>query len=135
MGPAEAQSLEALGLPSLFLGHLTLKHCFYMDFFTLSDLVERLKVSASILSEVLEYLKKSKWVEVRGPDPMNLTVSSLSLANRHSLTDAGRKHAALLIEYDSYAGPAPVVLKDYWRQVTRRVSARLASAPTASNGF
>ena len=59
----------------LFLGQLTLKHCFYMDFFTLGDLAERLKVSASIISEVLEYLKKAKWVEVRGPDPMNPVVS------------------------------------------------------------
>jgi hypothetical protein len=118
MSPAEPQSLEELGLPSLFLGNLTLKHCFFMDFFTLADLAERLKVSAAIISEVLEYLKKSKWVEVRGPDPMNLKVSSLTLANRHSLTDGGRAHAALLMEYDSYAGPAPVVLKDYWRQVT-----------------
>ena len=129
MGPAEPQSLEALGLPSLFLGHLTLKHCFYMDFFTLGDLAERLKVSASIISEVLEYLKKAKWVEVRGPDPMNLMVTSLSLANRHSLTDAGRKQAALLIEYDAYAGPAPVVLKDYWRQVTRQSIGKVGVSP------
>ena len=54
MSLAEPQSLQDLGLPALFLGHLTLKHCFYMDFFTLGDLVERLKVSASIISEVLE---------------------------------------------------------------------------------
>ncbi len=126
--PSPRHSMN-LGLPSLFLGHLTLKHCFYMDFFTLSDLMERLKVSASILSEVLEYLKKAKWVEVRGPDPMNLMVSSLTLANRHSLTDAGRKHAALLIEYDSYAGPAPVVLKDYWRQVTHQSISQVGVSP------
>ena len=69
MSPVEPQTIEDLGLPSLFLGNLTLKHCFFMDFFTLGHLVERLKVSASILSEVLEYLKKSNWVEVRGPDP------------------------------------------------------------------
>ena len=37
--PAEPQSFQDLGLPSLFLGHLTLKHCFYMDFFTLGDLI------------------------------------------------------------------------------------------------
>ena len=129
MSPAEPQSLQDLGLPSLFLGHLALKHCFYMDFFTLGDLVERLKVSASIISEVLEYLKKSKWVEVRGPDPMHLMVTSLSLANRHSLTDAGRKQAALLIEYDAYAGPAPVVLKDYWRQVTHQSIGKVGVSP------
>jgi DNA-binding MarR family transcriptional regulator len=72
MSPAEPQSMEELGLPSLFLGNLTLKHCFFMDFFTLADLAERLKVSPAIMSEVLEYLKKSKWVEVRGPDPMQM---------------------------------------------------------------
>jgi hypothetical protein len=125
----EPQSLQELGLPSLFLGHLTLKHCFYMDFFTLADLVERVKVSASILSEVLEYLKRTKWVEVRGPDPMNLTVTSLTLANRHTLTDAGRKQAALLIEYDSYAGPAPVGLQDYWRQVTHQSIGKVGVSP------
>ncbi len=129
MSLSEPQSFQDLGLPSLFLGHLTLKHCFYMDFFTLGDLIGRLKVSANIISEVLEYLKKSMWVEVRGPDPMHLMVSSLSLANRHSLTDAGRKQAALLIEYDSYAGPAPVVLKDYWRQVTHQSIGKVGVSP------
>ena len=126
---AAPQSLQDLGLPSLFLSQLTLKHCFYMDFFTLGDLVERLKVSASIISEVLEDLKKAKWVEVRGPDPMNPVVSSLSLANRHSLTDGGRRQAAQLLEYDAYTGPAPVVLKDYWRQVARQSIGKAGITP------
>ena len=73
-GCAAPQSFHDLGLPSLFLSQLTLKHCFYMDFFTLGDLVERVKVSASIISQVLEYLKRAKWVEVRGPDPINPAV-------------------------------------------------------------
>ena len=111
------QSLQELGLPSLFLSQLTLKHCFYMDIFTMGDLVERLKVSAGIISQVLEYLKRAKWVEVRGPDPLNPMVNPLSLANRHALTDGGRRQAAQFLEYDAYTGPAPVVLKDYWRQV------------------
>jgi hypothetical protein len=119
-GCAAPQSLEDLGLPSLFLSQLTLKHCFYMDFFVLGDLVESVKVSGSVLSPVLEFLKKARWVEVRGPDPMNLAVSSLTLANRHSLTDEGKRQAAQLLEYDAYIGPAPVSLKDYWRQVTRQ---------------
>jgi DNA-binding MarR family transcriptional regulator len=117
---AAPQSIQELGLPPLFLSQLTLKHCFYLDVFTLSDLAERLKVSASIISQVLDYLKRAKWVEVRGPDPINPVVSSLSLANRHSLNDGGRRQAAQLLEYDAYTGPAPVVLKDYWRQVTRQ---------------
>jgi hypothetical protein len=114
------QSIEDLGLPPLFLGQLALKHCFYMDVFTLGDLVERLKVSVSIISQVLDYLKRAKWIEVRGPDPLNPVVSAMSLANRHSLSDGGRRQAAQFLEYDAYTGPAPVVLKDYWQQVTRQ---------------
>jgi DNA-binding MarR family transcriptional regulator len=128
-GCAAPQSLEDLGLPLLFLSHLTMKHCFYMDFFALADLVERLKVSASILSQVLEFLKKARWVEVRGPDPMNLTVSALSLTNRHALTDGGRRQAAQLLEYDAYTGPAPVALNDYWRQVARQSIGGVAITP------
>ncbi len=126
---AEPQSLQDLGLPLLFLSQLTLKHCFYMDFFTLGDLVERLKVSASIISEVLEDLKRAKWVEVRGPDPMNLKASSLSLANRHSLTEGGRRQASQMLEYDAYTGPAPVPLKDYWQQVTRQSIGKAGITP------
>jgi DNA-binding MarR family transcriptional regulator len=113
-------SIHDSGLPALFLNQLALKHCFYMDIFTLGDLAERVKLSGSVISEVLDYLKKAKWVEVRGPDPMHPMVTALSLANRHSLTDAGRRQAAQLLEYDAYTGPAPVVLKDYWQQVTRQ---------------
>jgi hypothetical protein len=119
-GCAAPQSLQDSGLPALFLGQLTLKHCFYMDVFTLGDLVERVKLSAIIISQVLEYLKKARWVEVRGPDPMNPVVSAVSLTNRHALTDGGRRQAAQLLEYDAYTGPAPVGLHDYWRQVTRQ---------------
>ncbi len=117
---AAPATIEDSGLPALFLSQLALKHCFYMDFFTLGDLAERLKVSPSIITELVDYLKKARWVEVRGPDPMNLTVSSLSLANRHSLTEAGKKQASQLLEYDAYTGPAPVILKDYWQHVTNQ---------------
>jgi hypothetical protein len=115
---AEPQSIEALGLPPLFLGQLTLKHCFYMDVFTLADLVERLKVSANIVAQVLEYLKRAKWIEVRGPDPLNPVVSAMTLANRHALSEGGKRQAVQFLEYDAYTGPAPVLLEDYWRQVT-----------------
>ena len=129
MSRAAPQSLQDLGLPALFLANLTLKHCFYMDVFTLGDLVERLKISASIIPQVLEYLKKAKWVEVRGPDPMNPVMTALSLANRHSLTDGGRRQAAQLLEHDAYTGPVPVVLKDYWRRVTHRSIGKAGVTP------
>jgi hypothetical protein len=129
IGRLAPQLLQDLGLPSLFLSQLALKHCFYMDIFTLGDLVGRLKVSAPIISQVLEYLKRAKWVEVRGPDPLNPVVNPLSLANRHALTDGGRRQAAQFLEYDAYTGPAPVGLKDYWHQVTSQSIGRAGVTP------
>ena len=119
------QSLEELGLPPIFLAQLALKHCFFLDVFILGDLVERLKVSASIISKVLDYLKKEKYVEMRGPDPLSPVVSAVSLAHRHTLTDSGKKRAGQLLEYDAYTGPVPVRLEEYWRQVNQQ-SIRLA---------
>jgi hypothetical protein len=119
------QSIEELGLPPIFLAQLALKHCFFLDVFILGDLVERLKVSASIISRVLDYLKKEKYVEMRGPDPLSPVVSAVSLAHRHTLTEGGKKRAGQLLEYDAYTGPVPVTLEEYWRQVNQQ-SIRLA---------
>ncbi len=119
-GPILPQSLEDLGLPPLFLAQLALKHCFFMDVFMLGDLVERLKVSASIISKLLDYLKKEKYIEVRGPDTFSPVVSAVSLAQRHSLSDGGKKRAGQLLEHDAYTGPAPVRLEEYRRQVGRQ---------------
>ena len=33
------------------------------------------------------------------------------------------------MEYDAYTGPAPVVLKDYWRQVTRQSIGKAGVSP------
>ncbi len=120
------QSLKDLGLPEIFLANLTLKHCFYLDTFQLGELVERLKLSTTILSQVVEYLRKEKYLEVRGPDPLKPVANSLTLTNRYALTDGGKRRAASLLEYDAYVGPAPVSLEDYWQQVGRQ-SIKLAA--------
>jgi hypothetical protein len=119
------QSIEELDLPPIFLAQLALKHCFFLDIFVLGDLVERLKVSASIISRVLDYLKKEKYVETRGSDSLSPAVSAVSLAHRHALSDSGKKRAGQLLEYDAYTGPVPVRLEEYRLQVERQ-SIRLA---------
>jgi len=111
------QSLSDVGVPEIFLANLTLKHAFYMDVFQLGDLSDRLKLPPSVLTQILEYLRREKYVEVRGAASSQLTVSSVDLAHRQALTETGKRRAAQLLEYDAYVGPAPVNLADYWRQV------------------
>ena len=113
----QPHSLKDLGVPEIFLAHLTLKHCFYLDVFVLGDLVERLKMPATILTQLVDYLRKEKYVEVRGPDALRPGANPLSLANRYALSDGGKRRAAQLLEYDAYVGPAPISLEDYWHQV------------------
>lgn len=114
------QSLQELGVPEIFLANLTLKHCFYLDTFYLSDLADRLKLSTTIITQLLDYLRREKYLEMRGPDPLKPVANPLALANRLATTETGKRRAASLLEYDSYVGPAPVSLEDYWAQVSRQ---------------
>jgi hypothetical protein len=111
------QALADLKVPEIFLANLTLKHCFFLDVFNLAELGERLKLSTTILTQLVDYLRKEKYLEVRGPDPLKPVANPLSLANRYILTDGGKRRAGQLLEYDAYVGPAPITLDDYWRQV------------------
>jgi hypothetical protein len=84
----------------------------------LAELVERIKLSATILTQLLDYLRKERYLEVRGPDPLKPAANPLSLTNRFALTEGGKRRAANLLEYDAYVGPAPLSLDDYWHQVS-----------------
>jgi hypothetical protein len=114
------QSITDLGVPEIFIANLTLKHCFYLDNFYLSDLSERLKLSTTILTQLVDYLRKEKYLEVRGPDPLKPVANPLALANRLAVTEGGKRRAANLLEYDAYVGPTPVSLENYWEQVSRQ---------------
>jgi predicted ATPase with chaperone activity len=114
------QSIQDLGVPEIFIANLTLKHGFYLDTFYLSDLSERLRLSTTILTQLVDYLRKEKYLEVRGPDPLKPVANSLALANRYAITEAGKRRAANLLEYDAYVGPTPVSLEEYWEQVGRQ---------------
>jgi len=120
------QSLQDLGVPEIFLANLTLKHCFYLDTFVIAELAERLKLPTTIVSQLTDYLRKEKYLEVRGPDPLKPVANPLALANRLAVTETGKRRAANLLEYDAYVGPAPVSLEAYWEQVGRQ-SIKLAT--------
>lgn len=117
---SKPKTLQDTGIPEIFVADLMLKHCFYLNFFTLGELTARLKLPASVINPVLDYLRQEKFLETRGPDPLKPASNALGLSNRYGLTDGGKKRAAQLLEYDAYVGPAPVSLEDYWRQVQQQ---------------
>ncbi len=111
-------SLADLNLPEAFLSQLMLKHCFYLAIFTLKDLSDRLKVKTTILANLIDNLVKERCLENKGMINGEAKGNFFGLGSRYALTEEGKRRAAQFIEYDSYVGPAPVDLEDYWDQVT-----------------
>lgn len=110
-------SVADLGIPETFLANLLLKHAFYLEMFILPDITSRLKLNSSITLHLIDYLRREKYVEVRGSGSLNGAPTSISQNYRYSLTEGGKRRAAQLFEFDNYVGPAPVTLEEYWRQV------------------
>jgi predicted ATPase with chaperone activity len=112
------RSIEATGLPKVFLANLVLKHFFFTDIFTIPELIGLLKIPYGIVIELLEYLNKEKYVEILGAEQLSHSASSFTF--RYTLTNAGKRRAENLLEYDAYVGSVPVTLENYWDQVRRQ---------------
>jgi predicted ATPase with chaperone activity len=113
----QPSSIEDLGVPRGFLAELALKQAYYLDVFILKDLADRMKVNLAIITEVSEQLTRDKLLETRAAEARPAKSSFTVLGNRYALTEEGKRRAVQALEYDSYAGPVPVPLEDYWEQV------------------
>ena len=112
----QPSSIEDLGVPKGFLAELALKHAFYLDVFGLKSLADRMKVNLAI-NELSEQLIRDKFLEARGAESRHDKSSFAVLGNRYALTVEGKRRGSQALEYDSYVGPVPVSLEDYWEQV------------------
>ena len=113
----QPSSIEDLGVPKGFLAELALKHAFYLDVFGLKALADRMKVNLAIITDLSENLIRDKLLEARGAESRQDKTSFMGLGNRYALTAEGKRRGAQALEYDSYVGPVPVSLEDYWEQV------------------
>jgi hypothetical protein len=110
-------AINDVKIPESFLANLIVKHAFYLEVFTLPDMTARLKLNSGIVMHLIDYLRREKYVEVRGSASLNGAATAISQNYRYSLNDTGKRRAAQLFEFDNYVGPAPVTLEEYWRQV------------------
>jgi hypothetical protein len=110
-------SIEELKIPETFLANLFLKHAFYLENFVLPDMTSRLKLNSSIVLHLIDYLRREKYIEVRGSGNLNGSATAISQNYRYSLSEGGKRRASQLFEFDNYVGPTPVTLEEYWQQV------------------
>ncbi|ATX82272.1 hypothetical protein Ga0123462_1409 [Mariprofundus ferrinatatus] len=109
--PQPPQSIEETGLRRSFIVDLVIKHLSTLGDFTLEDVVDRVKLPATVIDEVLEELQHKKLIEVIGSSGFG------RLSNRYVLTDHGKTRAQTLIKSSHYIGPAPVSLDAYRRMI------------------
>ena len=105
---AGPRTIEDLGLRRSLVADLALKTLYLNGELLLVDLADQMRLSFSIVNDMFERLRKEQLCEVKG---------MTGGVHRISATSQGRARALELLELCHYAGPAPVSMDDYVRQV------------------
>lgn len=107
------RTIEETGLDQNFLLELVAKSAFVMGKVTLSQLVQRLKLCASVLDSVVSFGVRERILEIvrRGASDLDVELQ---------LTEGGRQRAADFMSRCRYVGPAPVSLASYEAVLARQ---------------
>ncbi len=114
--PKSPKSLEETGLPMGFLVELACKMFYFGGVMTLGSLSEEIALPVSLASEVVEFMKKERLVEVKKGADLRASYS-------YAITDLGRERARDYLMLSGYVGAAPVTLSQY-KEIARRQTVR-----------
>jgi hypothetical protein len=109
--PRVPNTLEEAGLPDSLMEQLILKILYFRGDVMGSDLASAIGLRFSVIEPILESLRRNNFIGVR---------RSLGMGNISAIfanTDTGRKLALQHLEYNQYAGVAPVPLDEYTKMV------------------
>ncbi|MFW5993438.1 MAG: ATPase [Desulfohalobiaceae bacterium] len=109
--PPVPVSLAETGLELSFIVDLINKHIAFLGEFTIPMVADRVKLPIAVVDQAMEVLRRERLIEVKGADQLYKT------SYRFAMTDAGRNRASELLNICRYAGPAPVTLAEYRRQI------------------
>ncbi len=112
--PPLPRSFPDLGVPEPLLASLFLKHAYHREVITAREMAEALKIPEVLVERLIEYLKGQKYLDVKPRDILRPEVTHLAVELRYILSDSGKRKAEAELEFNSYVGPAPVPLEDYW---------------------
>src|SRR5215813_6453545 len=105
--PVEPQSLEHTGLPESTLEQLILKILYFRGDTYGQDLSQAIGLKFSVIQDLVEGLKLQHLVQVKRSLRMGSVGALLAL------TDSGRTRAREALDFNQYAGPAPVPMDQY----------------------
>ncbi len=117
--PAPVSRVEDTGLTQLWLQDLALKILYFQGYLTGFSVAEAIALPfAGIVDQILEALKREKFVEVK------TQVGFGEGSYQYAITGAGIARAREALERSQYAGPAPVPLDVYNDSILRQSRGR-----------
>ncbi len=114
--PVSPENVEQTGLPFFSLVELAAKILFKGGALKQSDLLSRICLLPGVMEPVLDFMRAERLIEVQPRshgDPVHHAGKDFTF----TLTDLGRERAGQSMQRSQYAGPAPVSLRHYVRQV------------------
>jgi hypothetical protein len=118
--PQNINRIEDTGLSQLWLQDLALKILYFQGYLTGFKVAEEMALPfAGVLDQILEALKREKFVEVKSSQ-MGLGEG----AYQYAITGAGIARAREALDRSQYAGPAPVPLNVYNESIRKQSRAR-----------
>jgi predicted ATPase with chaperone activity len=119
--PPAIQKISGTGLSQLWLQDLALKILYFQGYMSGFKIAEAMTLPfAGITDQILEALKREKFVEVRSSQ-MGLGEG----AYQYAITSAGIARAREALERSQYAGPAPVPIEAYNKAIKQQGQGRL----------
>ena len=114
--PQQPNMVASTGIDPVFLLELAIKGMYAENIETASQLSHALKLSSSVINQLLQAAQERKLVETLA----SASGSGVRSEMRLTLTRAGREWATDALQRGQYFGPAPVTLKDYQDRVLRQ---------------
>ncbi|MGB9673136.1 MAG: AAA family ATPase [Anaerolineales bacterium] len=115
--PHPITSIEETGIPSLWLQDLALKILYFQGYMSGFKMAEEIALPfAGIVDQILESLKREKFVEIKSSQQLGLGEGSYV----YGITNAGILRAREAMERSLYAGPAPVPIQTYNMAILRQ---------------
>jgi uncharacterized protein (DUF697 family)/energy-coupling factor transporter ATP-binding protein EcfA2 len=130
--PQAPAMVESTGIDPVFLLELTIKGMYAENLETASQMVASLKLSNTIVGQLLQVATERKLVEALSAG----SGGGIRAELRYGLTRAGREFAIDALQRSQYFGPAPVSLSAYQDRILRqRVTNEMVSRKQLDKAF
>ncbi|WP_404362085.1 ATPase [Corallococcus coralloides] len=107
--PAQPKTLQEAGLTTTFVEELVLKAIFFAGEMRGMDVATRLQLPTALVDEVIEGLRRQKYIDIRGGGASGVGRSTMIYQLTTFVTDVLRQ----ILDRNRYNGPAPVPFNEW----------------------